>query len=168
MSFPSRNCTISFSGVVLLSFVFACLQNTRLIRVECTFSTIPTCVNLPWECISSEFTVSYKGVLQGHLLFCCYFLHLLAVFLYFFHYRLSFFCDLLLDSVFPRIITIMCIKIKQMKSRHFISMKKKMSDSHFSENFEMNVVYFSKAYESNSFILNDFYTVNFKIFLLSL
>ena len=126
MSFPSRNCTISFSGVVLLSFVFASLQNSRLIRVECTFSAIPTCVNLPRECISSEFTVSYKGVLQGHLLFCCYFLHLLAVFFVLFSLQTIFFCDLLLDSVFPRIITIMCIKIKQMKSRHFISMKKKI------------------------------------------
>ena len=111
VSFPSRNCTSPFSGVVLLSLFIAGLQNSRLILVECSFSTIPTFVNLPGGCISSAFTFRYNGVLQIHLLFCCLFLYYLTVlgnslktdFL---------FCDLLLGSVFPRIITIICINNK--------------------------------------------------------
>ena len=38
----------------------------------------------------------------------------------------------------------------------------------FSENFEMNVVYFSKSCALNSFSLDDFYTITFVTFLLSL
>ena len=44
---PSRNYTTPFSGVVLLSLFVAGLQNSRLNRVECTFSTIPTCAHIP-------------------------------------------------------------------------------------------------------------------------
>ena len=46
-SSPSRNYTSPFSGVVLLSLSVTGLQNSRLNRVECTFTTIPTCVHLP-------------------------------------------------------------------------------------------------------------------------
>ena len=87
-----------FSGVMLLSLFVADLQNSRLIRVECTFSTIPTCVNSPKECISSAFTIRYYGVLQGHLLSCFSFLHFLAVFGSFLTTDYLF-CDLLLGSV---------------------------------------------------------------------
>ena len=38
----------------------------------------------------------------------------------------------------------------------------------FSENFEMNVVYFSIACALNSFSLDDFYTVKFVTFVMSL
>ena len=93
MSSPSRNCTSPFSGVVILSFVVAGLQNSLLMRVECTFSTIGTCVNLP------AFTFRYKGVLQGHLLFCCSFLHFLTGFGTFLITEYLF-CDLLFGSVF--------------------------------------------------------------------
>ena len=75
------------------------------------FSTIPTCVNLPGECISSAFTFRYKGLLQGHLLFCCSFLHFLTV-LGTFLIPDNLFCDLLLGSVLPRIISIICINNK--------------------------------------------------------
>ena len=111
LSFPSRNCTSPFSGVMLLSLFVAGSQNSRFIRVECTFSTIPTCFNLPGECISSAFTFRYKGVLQGHLLFCCSYLHCLMVFRTFLITDYLF-CDFLLESVFPRIITIICINNK--------------------------------------------------------
>ena len=47
-------------------------------------------------------------------------------------------------------------------------MKKLSHSPIFSENFEMNVVYFSKACALNSFSLDDFYTVTFVTFLLSL
>ena len=47
-------------------------------------------------------------------------------------------------------------------------MKKLSHSPFFSENFEMNVVYFSKACALNSFSLDDFYTVTFVTFLLSL
>ena len=47
---------------------------------------------------------------------------------------------------------------------------KKLSHSSifFSENFEMNVVYFSIACALNSFSLDDFYTVKFVTFVQSL
>ena len=47
---------------------------------------------------------------------------------------------------------------------------KKLSHSpiFFSENFEMNVEYFSIACVLNSFSLDDFYTVKFITFVLSL
>ena len=47
---------------------------------------------------------------------------------------------------------------------------KKLSHSpiFFSENFEMNVVYFSIACALNYFSLDDFYIVKFMIFVLSL
>ena len=47
-------------------------------------------------------------------------------------------------------------------------MKKLSHSPFFSDNFEMNVVYFSKACALNSFSLDDFYTVTFVTFLLSL
>ena len=58
-SSPSRNYTSPFSGVVLLSLYVAGLQNSRLNRVECTFSTISTCVHLPGgvsfpQCLPSD------------------------------------------------------------------------------------------------------------------
>ena len=46
-SSPSRNYTSPFSGVVLPSLSVMGLQNSRLNLVECTFSTILTCVHLP-------------------------------------------------------------------------------------------------------------------------
>ena len=47
-------------------------------------------------------------------------------------------------------------------------MKKLSHAPIFSENFEMNVVYFGKACALNSFSLDDFYTVTFVTFLLPL
>ena len=48
-------------------------------------------------------------------------------------------------------------------------MKKLLHSPIFFQNFfEMNVVYFSKAYALNSFSLDDFYTVTFVTFLLYL
>ena len=56
-----------------------------------------------------------------------------------------------------------------MKFRHLYRNEKNCrTRQFFSENFEMNVVYFSKACALNSFSLDDFYTVKFVTFLLSL
>ena len=56
-----------------------------------------------------------------------------------------------------------------MKFRHLYHNEKIVALAIFSENFEMNVVYFSiKARALNSFSLDDFYTVTFVTFLLSL
>ena len=56
-----------------------------------------------------------------------------------------------------------------MKFRHLYHNEKNYrTRQFFSENFEMNVVYFSKACALNSFSLDDFYTVKFVTFLLSL
>ena len=59
-SSPSRNYTSPFSGVVLLSLSVTGLQNSRLNRVECMFSTIPTCVHLSGGVISSVFQARRK------------------------------------------------------------------------------------------------------------
>ena len=56
-----------------------------------------------------------------------------------------------------------------MKFQAFVSQWKNCRTRQcFAENFEMNVVYFSKACALNSFSLDDFYTVTFVTFLLSL
>ena len=56
-----------------------------------------------------------------------------------------------------------------MKFRHLYHNEKNCrTRQFFSENFEMNVVYFSKACALNSFSLGGFYTVTFVTFLLSL
>ena len=55
-----------------------------------------------------------------------------------------------------------------MKIRHFYHNEKIVTLANFSENLKMNVVYFSKACALNSFSLDDFYTVTFVTFLLSL
>ena len=47
-------------------------------------------------------------------------------------------------------------------------MKKLSHSPFFSENFEINIVYFSEACALNSFSLDDFYNVTFVTFLLSL
>ena len=57
------------------------------------------------------FTFVYIGVLQGHLLIVAHFYIFLAVFGTFLITDYLF-CDLLLGSVFPRIITIICINSK--------------------------------------------------------
>ena len=117
MSSPSR----VFSVTKLYESLFRCrVTVTICCRLEkFTFnssrmhvSTFPTCVNLSGECISSVFNFRYKGVLQGHLLICCSFLHFFTVFLYFFLRTDYLICYLLLGSVFPHIITIICINNK--------------------------------------------------------
>ena len=55
-----------------------------------------------------------------------------------------------------------------MKFRHLYHNEKIVTLANFFGNFEMNVVYFSKACALNSFYLDDFYTVTFVTFLLSL
>ena len=55
-----------------------------------------------------------------------------------------------------------------MKYRHLYHNEKIVALANFSENFEMSVVYFSKACALNSFSLDDFYTVTFVTILLSL
>ena len=56
-----------------------------------------------------------------------------------------------------------------MKLRHLYHNEKIVALANFFQNFfEMNVVYFSKAYALNSFSLDDFYTVTFVTFLLYL
>ena len=104
---PSRNYTSPFSGVVLLSLFVADLQNSRLNRVECTFSTIPTCVYLPggvsflsvylriYRCTAGTSPDCCSSLRFGSFLTTCYL-----------------FRDLLLGSVFPHIITIICINKK--------------------------------------------------------
>ena len=82
-SSPSRNYTSPFSGVVLLSLSVTGLQNSRLNREECTFSTIPTCVHLPGgvSFLSVYLRILvYIGVLQGHLLIVAHFYIFLTVF----------------------------------------------------------------------------------------
>ena len=55
-----------------------------------------------------------------------------------------------------------------MKCRYLYHNEKNVALAFFSENFEMNVVYFSIACALNSFSLGDFYTVKFVTFVLSL
>ena len=89
-SSQSRNYTSPFQGVVLLSLFVAGLQNSRLNRVECTFSTIPTCVLLP--CGVSYLTVYLRiyRCTSGTSPDCCSSLHFPYGFWFFSHYRLSF------------------------------------------------------------------------------
>ena len=110
-SSPSRNYTSPFSGVVLLSLSVTGLQNSRLNQVECMFSTIPTCVHLPGGVSFLSIYFVYIGVLQGHLLIVTHFYIFLTVFGTFLITDYLF-CDLLLGSVFPRKITIICINNK--------------------------------------------------------
>ena len=110
-SSPSRNYTSPFSGVVLLSLSVTGLQNSRLNRVECMFSTIPTCVHLPGGVIFFSVYLRIYNVLQGHLLIVAHFYIFLTV-IGTFLITDYLFCDLLLGSVFPRIITIICINNK--------------------------------------------------------
>ena len=74
-SSPSRNYTSPFSGVVLLSRSVTGLQNSPLNRVECTFSTIPTCAYLPG---GVSFLSVYHRIYRcttGTSPDCCSFLH---------------------------------------------------------------------------------------------
>ena len=89
VSFPSRNCTSLFSGVVLLSLFIAGLQYSRLIRVECTFSTIPSFDKLPGECISAAFTFRYIKVNAGTSPFLLLIFIFSCGFWYFSYNRLS-------------------------------------------------------------------------------
>ena len=99
-SSPSGNYTSPFSGVVLLSLSVTGLQNSRLNRVECTFSRpflLVFICQAGW--VSSVFTFVYIGVLQGHLLIVANFYIFLTVFGTFLITDYLF-CDLLLVSVF--------------------------------------------------------------------
>ena len=107
-SSPSRNYTSPFSGVVLLSFYVAGLQNSRLNQVECAFSTISTRVHLPGGVSFLSVYLRIYRCTAGISPDCCSFLH----FPYFFGTFLItdfLFCDLLLGNVFSGIITIVCI-----------------------------------------------------------
>ena len=119
-SSPSQNYTSPFSTVVLLSLFVAGLQNSRLNRVECTFSTIPTCVHLPCGVSFLSVYLRIYRCTAGTSPDCCSSLHFPYGFWFFSHYRLSF-RDLLLGSVFPHIITIICINKKMVSC---IAMKK--------------------------------------------
>ena len=66
------------------------------------------------------FTFVYIGVLQGHLLIVAHFYIFLTVFGTFLITDYLF-CDLLLGSVFPRIITIICINNKINEMWVFVS-----------------------------------------------
>ena len=112
-SSPSQNYTSPFSDVVLLSLFVAGLQNSCLNRVECTFSTIPTCVHLPGGLSFLSVYVRIYRCTVGHLLIVAHF----YIFLTVFGSILTtgyLFRDLLLGSVFPHIITIICINKKSM------------------------------------------------------
>ena len=88
-SSPSRNYTSPFSGVVLLSLYVAGLQNSCLYRVECTFSTISTCVHLSG---GVSFLSVYLRIYRCTAEICpdcCSFLHFPCCFWYFSHNRLS-------------------------------------------------------------------------------
>ena len=88
-SSPSRNYTSPFSGVDLLSLSFTGLQNSRLNRVECMFSTIPTCVHLP---DGLSFLSVYLRIYRCTACTspdCFSFLHFPYGFWYFSHNRLS-------------------------------------------------------------------------------
>ena len=120
-SSPSRNYTSPFSGVVLLSLSVTGLQNSPLNRVECTFSTIPTCAHLPGGVSFLSVYIRIYRCTAGTSPDCCSFLHFPYGFWYFSHTDTDtgtflitnyLFCDLLLGSVFPRIITIICINNK--------------------------------------------------------
>ena len=110
-SSPSRNYMSPFSGVVLLSLFVAELQNSRLNRVECTFSTIPTCVHLPGGVSFLSVYLRIYRCTAGTSPDCFSSLHFPYGFWFFTHY-MSLFHDLLLGSDFPHIITIICINKK--------------------------------------------------------
>ena len=75
------------------------------------FSTIPTCVHLPGGVIFLSVYLRLIGVLQGNLLIVAHFYIFLTVFGTFLITDYLF-CDLLLGSDFPPIITIICINNK--------------------------------------------------------
>ena len=74
-SSPSLNYTSPFSGVVLLSLSVTGLQNSRLNRVECMFSTIPTCVHLPGGLSFLSVYLRIYRCTAGTSPDCCSFLH---------------------------------------------------------------------------------------------
>ena len=111
-SSPSRNYTSSFSGVVLLSLSVTGLQNSRLNREECIFSTIPTCVHLPGGVSFLSVYLRIYRCTAGTSPDCFSFLHFPYGFFGTFLIPDYLFCHLLLGSVFPRIITIICINNK--------------------------------------------------------
>ena len=111
LSSPSRNYTSHFSGVVLLSLFVAGLQNSCLNRVEFTCSTIPSCVHLPGGVSFLSVYLRIYRCPAGTSPDCCSFVHF-TVFGSF-HTTGYLFRDLmLLGSVFPHIITIICINKK--------------------------------------------------------
>ena len=89
-SSPSLNYTSPFSGVSLLSLFAAGLQNSRLNKVECMFSTIPTCVHLPGGVSFLSVYVQIYRCTAGTSPNCCPFLHFPYGFWFLSHYRLSF------------------------------------------------------------------------------
>ena len=88
-SSPSRNYTSPFSGVVLLSLSATGLQISHLNRVECTFSTIPTCVHLSGGVSFPSVYLRIYRCTAGTSPDCCSFLHFPYGFWYFSHNRLS-------------------------------------------------------------------------------
>ena len=88
-SSPSRNYTSPFSGVVLLSLSVTGLQNSRLNRVGCMFSTIPTCVHVPGGVSFLSVYLRIYRCTTGTSPDCCSFLHLPYGFWNFSHNRLS-------------------------------------------------------------------------------
>ena len=80
---------VLFSGVVLLSLSVTGLQNSRLNRVECMFSTIPTCVHLPGGVSFLSVYLRIHRCTAGTSPDCCSFLHFPNGFWYFSHNRLS-------------------------------------------------------------------------------
>ena len=88
-SSPSRNYTSPFSGVVLLSLSVTGLQNSRLNRVECAFSTIASCVHLPGGVSFLSVYLRIYRCTAGTSPDCCSFLHFPYGLWYFSHNRLS-------------------------------------------------------------------------------
>ena len=88
-SSPSRNYTSPFSGVVLLSLFVAGLQNSRLNRVERTFSTISTCVHLPGRVSFLSVYLRIYRCTAGTSTDCCSFLPFPYGFWYVSHNSLS-------------------------------------------------------------------------------
>ena len=91
MSLPSQSSPsrVLFQVSFLLSLSVTGLQNSRLNRIECTFSTIPTCLHLPG---GVSFLIVYLRIYRctaGTSPDCCSFLHFPYGFWYFSHNRLS-------------------------------------------------------------------------------
>ena len=107
---------ILFQVSFWLSLFVADLQNSRFNRVECTFSTIPTCVYLPVgvSFLSVYLRIRHFWCTAGTSPDCCSFLHFTYSFGSFVLFSLQaiYFVLLLLGSVFPHIITIICISKK--------------------------------------------------------